>query len=119
MPLMPRFPKLVRPMSMSPAAVLRAAGQTEKDVVSALILEPLAALGLKLPAPPSVGETAAGILSQVPGLPGSGRTKTQTTERETGHNPWPGRQITLVEGKDLIETGVGPPATPSGIRYMK
>lgn len=119
MPQMLRFPKFVRPASMSPVDVLRAAGQTEKVVVNQLITQPLAALGIKL-APPSLGEKAAGLVSRISGLsPGKTREEEQSTAMSGGHNPWPGRRITIVDEKDLVATGVGPPATPPSIRYHK
>lgn len=70
----PRMPKMVSPSSMSPVDVAAAMGTMEKDILDALVREPLAAMGVNLPALPAPpGSLLAQALTQV-GLGNSSKT---------------------------------------------
>lgn len=120
MNLIPRMAKFVTPKSLNPKDVIKAASQTEKDMVSALIKEPMASVGIKLPdlpTPMGIASMAANQLPEVSGFPAL-NTFIEQRGGKGAHNPWPPRTISVTaERQDLIEEGVAPPAEEPPIRY--
>jgi hypothetical protein len=55
---------------MDPKSILAAQGANEKELVNALVREPLGALGLAVPEVPTPGELGAQVLGQLPAPPG-------------------------------------------------
>ena len=77
---MPRMPKVTFPSSLNPVDVVQSLGATERELIQALVVEPLTSLGVSVPpAPTTPGEMAAQALGRNKSTPTFTPTPTATT----------------------------------------